>query len=903
MSIILYERKLLNELTIEKTLSDIYYGVQRPRDITLQFDNSDGHFTTLLATEEFRGKKIKLQTYDPNETPAFELYAVITDFNLTDVAEFTVSVQDPDPFQTLLPTRVVQTDDFPIERPVDAWKPAEDLGKAYPLIFGHAKRVPLRYIHALQNVCYFYTTHAGGGGDEWTYWNIWAGFYTIQSGDYLEYDIYCHRDNPGFVSGVEIIGSGWSWDGQGNSLADQNGIDNVLGDISSYANDKWYSRKVDLTAVVGNVIANVLPCVEDDTGGSYKVYYKNIRITDGSGNVRQQIWSGGAFVADSLNDQQGASNYGIEDIGFYDYIVGYGPIENIDTIYRNQVLVDTSEYEVWDGSQTSQYSGFAFIRFTKVQRDYSNSLYQLSADVKGLVLGGATAERNFATIIKHILSNTTWGLSLSVNDGIFTNAATIVSSLYCDGNINTQRRAQDIINVLLMVQNGWIEENESQERELYYDSYISWDAASFGDNDGYYDNIIKISKHGKTAKRDAIKTYILKYRRDEWAGEYMHQNSRDVLSFGNERVKENPFVRDHETADRITCYQQKRLQQIDNRILEITVGMEGRHLRAGHDVVRCIVPRWDILSTERFFVQNITKRLTSFDLKLYSYDSGIYTYTPGTMPPDETDSADTTPPAAPANLTATAAIGAINLSWDAPSDLDVRYYEVYRNTSNDSATATKISDSDSITYTNIGITDYVQTYYYWVKAVDFHGNKSSFSDVASAMALQVEGGAGNGDIGDDTITDANIQNLNADKITAGVLYINDGSVCHSSYGGDKYGNRDGQTYWYDISVGNWMAIIGESSVGSYIARFRSEDVGSHCLFTSSGPGKLALEAIADFAGANEFSLMVGDTGCLRVYGNDTYSSALSGSVSLPSTCAGFMKFQINGVDHKIPFFN
>ena len=140
MSIILYERKLLNELTIEKTLSDIYYGVQRPRDITLQFDNSDGHFTTLLATEEFRGKKIKLQTYDPNETPAFELYAVITDFNLTDVAEFTVSVQDPDPFQTLLPTRVVQTDDFPIERPVDAWKPAEDLGKAYPLIFGHAKR-------------------------------------------------------------------------------------------------------------------------------------------------------------------------------------------------------------------------------------------------------------------------------------------------------------------------------------------------------------------------------------------------------------------------------------------------------------------------------------------------------------------------------------------------------------------------------------------------------------------------------------------------------------------------------------------------------------------------------------------------------------------------------------------
>ena len=370
MSIILYERKLLNELTIEKTLSDIYYGVQRPRDITLQFDNSDGHFTTLLATEEFRGKKIKLQTYDPNEVPAFELYAVITDFNLTDVAEFTVSVQDPDPFQTLLPARVVQTDDFPIERPVDAWKPAEDLGKAYPLIFGHAKRVPLRYIHALQNVCYFYTTHAGGG-DVYTYWLIWAGYYIIQDGDYFEYDIYCHKDNPGFICGCDLYIDG-AW-GSSYGLYDQaTGLDNVFGDLFDHAKDFWHSRKISLSSVIGKSIDWCCPCVEDNFSGDYKVYYKNLRITDGNGNIRQVFWNGGAFVWDNLIRTAGSSNYGIQDIGFYEYIVGHGPIESVDAVYRDHTLVDPAEYEVWTGTTDvgAQYMRYAWIRFTTVQKDF-----------------------------------------------------------------------------------------------------------------------------------------------------------------------------------------------------------------------------------------------------------------------------------------------------------------------------------------------------------------------------------------------------------------------------------------------------------------------------------------------------------------------------------------------------
>jgi hypothetical protein len=76
----------------------------------------------------------------------------------------------------------------------------------------------------------------------------------------------------------------------------------------------------------------------------------------------------------------------------YDYIIGWGPLSALNAVYRDKVLVDPSEYAFYNGSQASPYNGFAFIRFTKEQRDFSGNLYEISVHVDGLKLGETTSD-------------------------------------------------------------------------------------------------------------------------------------------------------------------------------------------------------------------------------------------------------------------------------------------------------------------------------------------------------------------------------------------------------------------------------------------------------------------------------------------------------------------------------
>lgn len=76
----------------------------------------------------------------------------------------------------------------------------------------------------------------------------------------------------------------------------------------------------------------------------------------------------------------------------YDYLIGYGNprIENVweDAtngigVKRDGVLVDTTEYTFYDGSQGAPHAGYAFLRFTTEQMDFSGKHHKLTADVKG----------------------------------------------------------------------------------------------------------------------------------------------------------------------------------------------------------------------------------------------------------------------------------------------------------------------------------------------------------------------------------------------------------------------------------------------------------------------------------------------------------------------------------------
>jgi fibronectin type 3 domain-containing protein len=102
-----------------------------------------------------------------------------------------------------------------------------------------------------------------------------------------------------------------------------------------------------------------------------------------------------------------------------------------------------------------------------------------------------------------------------------------------------------------------------------------------------------------------------------------------------------------------------------------------------------------------------------------------------------TATADTTPPTAPTNLTATGGAGSVSLSWGASTDnVGVTNYNVYRSTTSGftPSAANRIAQPTATSYTDSGLA--AGTYYYLVTAQDAAGNVSPASNQASATVTQ-----------------------------------------------------------------------------------------------------------------------------------------------------------------------
>ena len=98
------------------------------------------------------------------------------------------------------------------------------------------------------------------------------------------------------------------------------------------------------------------------------------------------------------------------------------------------------------------------------------------------------------------------------------------------------------------------------------------------------------------------------------------------------------------------------------------------------------------------------------------------------------DPGDTTPPAPPSGLAATAGDARVALSWTAGASGDVAGYRVYRGTSTPVPAANPISGSALVTGTSFTDTTAQNgtTYHYVVAAVDASANESTPSETASA---------------------------------------------------------------------------------------------------------------------------------------------------------------------------
>jgi hypothetical protein len=116
----------------------------------------------------------------------------------------------------------------------------------------------------------------------------------------------------------------------------------------------------------------------------------------------------------------------------------------------------------------------------------------------------------------------------------------------------------------------------------------------------------------------------------------------------------------------------------------------------------------------------------------------------------QTTATSTTAPATVVGVIATAAIQAILLKWTDNAELDLDSYNIYRNTINDSATATLVANFFGNVYMDNGLPAN-QIHYYWFKALNTSGLESaSFSSEAHATTRNV--------------TASDVENIAADQV-------------------------------------------------------------------------------------------------------------------------------------------
>lgn len=100
----------------------------------------------------------------------------------------------------------------------------------------------------------------------------------------------------------------------------------------------------------------------------------------------------------------------------------------------------------------------------------------------------------------------------------------------------------------------------------------------------------------------------------------------------------------------------------------------------------------------------------------------------------------TSGPQTPTSLAATGVQAGIALTWSNPTDSDFDRIEIWTNTIDQVVSATKVETVRAATWLHFGLAAGTVRYY-WIRALDRHGNSSSFTSSVNATALGITGKA------------------------------------------------------------------------------------------------------------------------------------------------------------------
>jgi hypothetical protein len=163
----------------------------------------------------------------------------------------------------------------------------------------------------------------------------------------------------------------------------------------------------------------------------------------------------------------------------------------------------------------------------------------------------------------------------------------------------------------------------------------------------------------------------------------------------------------------------------------------------------------------------------------------------GTFQPSSPAAVDAIPPA-PTGLTVSAGLATITLTWDQPGFDYFGYAEIYRNTEDNQATATRVGETSAWVYADS--VNSSTTYYYWVRFISAGGKVGPFNAVAGtsgttsldpAYLIDVLSAAGDPNALLYTIPEDTT--INGVAVPAG-LYMRDIYVANGSISNEKVGN-------------------------------------------------------------------------------------------------------------------
>ena len=157
------------------------------------------------------------------------------------------------------------------------------------------------------------------------YVDIWTGSIPVGEGMFLEFQMAMFSGNPAFQGSVDLH----TTDGanlRDSGAADQNGVNaHPAADVSEFARDQWYHRKISLDALAGKTIDGVMMATDsnDHGAGVFRLYVDNIQITNGEG-VLAAIYTDEETVPSTGTDTatettfagvQGMSDYSVSPVG------------------------------------------------------------------------------------------------------------------------------------------------------------------------------------------------------------------------------------------------------------------------------------------------------------------------------------------------------------------------------------------------------------------------------------------------------------------------------------------------------------------------------------------------------------------------------------------------------------